>query len=91
MKFRLFATTMVVAFCALAQTATQSSEAHERKLTDIRKLMSLTGGDKMANQMLDQMGASLRAGEISFIGTPLLEASANSIAIPSERYRETAS
>ena len=39
----------------------QINDLHARKLADIRKLMALTGGDKMADQMFDQMAQSLKA------------------------------
>jgi uncharacterized protein len=37
------------------------ADAHSRKIANIRKLMTLTGGDKMADQMFDQMAQSLKA------------------------------
>src|ERR1019366_4172780 len=44
---------------AYAQTA--SDPAHEQKLAGIRKLLTLTGSDKAANEMLDMIAANLRA------------------------------
>jgi hypothetical protein len=60
MKNALLIAVCLLSFSAAAQTP-PPSEAHQEKLADIRKLMTLTGGDKMANQMLDQIGASMRA------------------------------
>jgi hypothetical protein len=49
-----------------ALVALQTEAQHAEKLRDIRRLMELTGDDRMANQLLDQMAANLRAsGEMS--------------------------
>jgi hypothetical protein len=61
MKTVLFLGACVLSLHAAAQIAPPADPAHDQKLADIRKLMTLTGGDKMASQMLDQMAASMRA------------------------------
>ncbi len=58
MKNKVLTGLLALALCAAAQDA--AADAHAQKLADIRKLMSLTGADKIANQMLDQMGESMR-------------------------------
>lgn len=44
-----------------AQNAPPGDAAHVEKMADLRKLMEMTGGDKIANQMFDQMAASMKA------------------------------
>jgi hypothetical protein len=61
MKTVFFLGVCLLSLHAAGQTAPPSDPAHDQKLADIRKLMTLTGGDKMANQILDQMAASMRA------------------------------
>jgi hypothetical protein len=61
MKNALLIALCLLSFSAAAQTTPPADAAHREKLADIRKLMTLTGGDKMANQMLDQMAQSMRA------------------------------
>jgi hypothetical protein len=60
MKTLLLVALSLLSFSAAAQNP-PPDPAHREKLADIRKLMTLTGGDKMANQMLDQMAQSKRA------------------------------
>ena len=48
---------LMLAVVAPAQTA----EDRAGKMQDIRKIMSLTGGDKLANQMLDQMNQQMKS------------------------------
>lgn len=61
MKLALSLAFFILSFSAIAQNPPPPDAAHDRKLADIHKLMTLTGGDKMANQMLDQIAASMRA------------------------------
>jgi hypothetical protein len=61
MKTALLLGACLLSLHAAAQTAPPADPAHDQKIADIRKLMTLTGGDKMASQMLDQMAASMRA------------------------------
>ncbi len=60
MKIALFLGVVILSLNAAAQTPTPADPAHDQKIANIRKLIKLTGGDKMANQMLDQMAASMR-------------------------------
>jgi hypothetical protein len=46
---------------AAVLTATPVEDEHAEKLANIRKLMTLTGADKMANQMLDQISENMRS------------------------------
>ncbi len=61
MRNRFPTLALILAFVLVAPLAAQSDEAHAQKLADIRKLMTLTGGDKIADQMFDQMAASMKA------------------------------
>lgn len=60
MKIALVLSFSLFSFGAAAQTPPPSDAGHQEKLADIRKLMTLTGGDKMANQMLDQIASGMR-------------------------------
>jgi hypothetical protein len=55
MRVRLLV--FALAACGLAA---QTNDAHARKLADIHKLMELTGGEKVANEMFDAMSANWR-------------------------------
>ena len=58
---RLLAT-LALGICLSCQgVLAQDSAAHARKIEHIRKMMALTGGEKMADQMFDQMAQSLPA------------------------------
>ena len=56
-----FLTTFVLGIGLLAPGVfAQETEAHARKIEHIRKLIALTGGEKMADQMFDQVAQTLR-------------------------------
>jgi hypothetical protein len=60
MKKAFLIAVCLAVFSATAQNTSTPAAIHQQKLADIRKLMTLTGSDKMANQMLDQMADSMR-------------------------------
>ena len=61
MKSRFPTLALFLAFVIVAPRAAQTDEAHVQKIADIRKLMILTGGTKLVDQIFDQIGANMKA------------------------------
>lgn len=67
MKLRLCILALSAALAGFGQqpaaAPAPNRAAHQQKLALIRRLMDLTGGDKVADQMMDQMANALRSSE----------------------------
>lgn len=61
MKMRLILAAFAAALTLCAQSIPSADAAHAEKVANIRKLMAMISGDKVADQMFDQMAASMKA------------------------------